>query len=172
MAVQKKNTRKKVGGKIAFSEIPNKWAQKQKCSPTRGNKIRSGCLIRASSGAPKRAQMLSLHSRGSPNKGEQSKKWLPHPYLFLMKKGGLLCPQNTKFGRAEKFGGCAKTSMTSGIRDLARPCWGLRIQEKEGLGPGCGSTQLGGYGPTNFAPVVQTRPKKELLGANKAHKEG
>ena len=43
-----------MGGKIAFSGIPNKREENQKCSPTKGNKIRSGCL----SGAQKRAEML------------------------------------------------------------------------------------------------------------------
>ena len=47
-----------MGGKIAFSGIPNKWEQNQKCSPTKGNKIRSGCLTLAFSGAQKRAEML------------------------------------------------------------------------------------------------------------------
>ena len=56
VGVKKKG--KKVGGKIAFSGIPNKWAQNQKCSPTKGNKIRSGSLTLAFSGAHKRAKML------------------------------------------------------------------------------------------------------------------
>ena len=43
-----------MGGKIAFSGIPNKGEQNQKCSPTKGNKIRSGRL----SGAQKRVEML------------------------------------------------------------------------------------------------------------------
>ena len=54
MGVKKKWGGKKVGDKIAFSGIPNKGEQNQKCSPTKGNKIRSGCL----SGAQKRAEML------------------------------------------------------------------------------------------------------------------
>ena len=43
-----------MGGKIAFSRIPNKGEQNQKCSPTKGNKIRRGCLL----GAQKRVEML------------------------------------------------------------------------------------------------------------------
>ena len=43
-----------MGGKIAFSGIPNKGEENQKCSPTKGNKIRSGCL----SGAQKRVELL------------------------------------------------------------------------------------------------------------------
>ena len=39
---------------MAFSGIPNKGEQKQKCSPTKGNKIRSGCVL----GAQKRVEML------------------------------------------------------------------------------------------------------------------
>ena len=39
---------------MAFLGIPNKGEQKQKCSPTKGNKIRSGCL----SGAQKRVEVL------------------------------------------------------------------------------------------------------------------
>ena len=43
---------------MAFSGIPNKGEQKQKCSPTKGNKIRSGCLTPTFSGAQKRAEVL------------------------------------------------------------------------------------------------------------------
>ena len=46
-----------MGGKIAFSGIPNKGEQNQKSSPTKGNKIRSGCLAPAFSGAQKRAEV-------------------------------------------------------------------------------------------------------------------
>ena len=53
VGVEKKKEKKK-GGKIAFSGIPNNGEQNQKCSPTKGNKIRSGCL----SGAQKRVEML------------------------------------------------------------------------------------------------------------------
>ena len=44
----------------AFSGIPNarRRQQNQKWSPTKGNKIRSGCLTPAFSGAQKRAKML------------------------------------------------------------------------------------------------------------------
>ena len=47
-----------MGGKIAFLGVPNKGEQNQKCSPTKGSKIRSGCLTRAFSRAQKRAEML------------------------------------------------------------------------------------------------------------------
>ena len=40
-----------MGGKIAFLGIPNKREQNQKWSPTKGNKIRSGCLTPTFSGA-------------------------------------------------------------------------------------------------------------------------
>ena len=93
-----------MAGKIAFSGIPNKGEENQKCSPTKGNKIRSGYL----SVAQKRAEMLHhpcilgdpqhrgikirsgcltptllgaqkrAEVRGSPNKGTKSKvahKW-------------------------------------------------------------------------------------------------
>ena len=43
---------------MAFSGIPNKGEQKQKCSPTKGNKIRSGYLTPTFSGAQKRAEVL------------------------------------------------------------------------------------------------------------------
>ena len=43
---------------MAFSGIPNKGEQKQKCSPTKGNKIRSGCLTPTFSGAQNRAEKL------------------------------------------------------------------------------------------------------------------
>ena len=43
---------------MAFSGNPNKGEQKQKCSPTKGNKIRSGCLTPTFSGAQKRAEVL------------------------------------------------------------------------------------------------------------------
>ena len=47
-----------MGGKLAFSGIPNKGEQKQKCSLAKGNKIRSGCLTPTISGAQKRAKVL------------------------------------------------------------------------------------------------------------------
>ena len=52
-------------------------------SPTKGEKISSGCLTPAFSGAQKRAEMLR-HAciLGIPNKGKQNQKWLPHPYLL------------------------------------------------------------------------------------------
>ena len=43
---------------MAFSGIPNKGQQKQKCSPTKGSKSRSGCLTPTFSGAQKRAEVL------------------------------------------------------------------------------------------------------------------
>ena len=43
---------------MAFSGIPNKGEQKQKCSPTKGNKIRSGCLTPTFSGGQKSAEVL------------------------------------------------------------------------------------------------------------------
>ena len=45
----------------AFSGIPNAKSgeQNQKWSPTKGNKIRSGCLTRAFLGAQRRGEMLS-----------------------------------------------------------------------------------------------------------------
>ena len=52
VGVKKKG--KKVGCKIAFSGIPSKGERNQKCSPTKGYKMRSGCL----SGAQKRAEVL------------------------------------------------------------------------------------------------------------------
>ena len=55
VGVQKKKG-KRVGGKMAFSGIPNKGVQK--CSQTKGNKIRSGCLTPTFSGAQKRAEVL------------------------------------------------------------------------------------------------------------------
>ena len=41
-------------GKIAFSGIPHKWVENEKCSPTKGNKIRSTPLTLAFSGAKRR----------------------------------------------------------------------------------------------------------------------
>ena len=75
--------------------VPNKGKQNQKRSPTTENKIRSGCLTFAFSGAHKRAEMLrnpcilgnlQRQARGTkpevvPNKQEQNQKWLPHPCL-------------------------------------------------------------------------------------------
>ena len=47
-------------------------------SPTKGSKIRSGCLTPAFSGAQKRAEMLRHRCIfGDPNKGEQNQKWSP-----------------------------------------------------------------------------------------------
>ena len=74
----------------------------QKWSPTKGSKIRSGCLTPTFSGAQKRVEMLrhpcilegpQCQARGAksevvPNKGEQNQKWLPHPYLLGGPKEG------------------------------------------------------------------------------------
>ena len=71
-------------------------------SPTKGNKIRGGCLTRAFSGAQNRAKMLhhpcilrgpQRQARGAksevvPNKKEQNQKWLPHPCLVRGQKRG------------------------------------------------------------------------------------
>ena len=113
-----KKKRKKVGGKIAFSEIPNKWAQIKSAPQQRGTKSevaaspvpppgpqkgRKCYVTPAFSGIPKQ--------RGT--KSEVATSPLP---LFHEKKkggGGFLCPQNIKFGPSEKTGGFAETSMTS-----------------------------------------------------------
>ena len=74
----------------------------QKWSPTKGSKIRSGCLTPTFSGAQKRVEMLrhpcilegpQCQARGAksevvPNKGEQNHNWLPHPYLLGGPKEG------------------------------------------------------------------------------------
>ena len=72
----------------AFSGIPNakRREQNQKWSPTKGNKIRTGCLSLAFSGAQKRVEMLRHPCilKGVPNAkcGEQNHKWLPHSCLL------------------------------------------------------------------------------------------
>ena len=52
-------------------------------SPTKGNKIRIGCLTLPSRG-PKRGRKchVTLAFSGIPNKGEQIQNWLPHPCLL------------------------------------------------------------------------------------------
>ena len=75
----------------AFSGVPNvkRGEQNQKWSPTKGNKIRSGCLTPAFSGSQKRAEMhVTPTFSGIPNKGEQNQKWLPHPCLLGGPKEG------------------------------------------------------------------------------------
>ena len=71
-------------------------------SPTKGNKIRNGCLTPAFSGIQKRAEMLhhscilgdpQSQARGAKsevasNKGEQNQQWSPHPYLLGGPKEG------------------------------------------------------------------------------------
>ena len=56
---------------MAFSGIPNKGEQKQKCSPTKGNKIRSGCLTPTFPGGPKEGGSATSppRSRGPLQKG-------------------------------------------------------------------------------------------------------
>ena len=58
-------------------------------SPTKGNKIRSGCLNLPSRG-PKigRKCYVTLAFSGIPNKGEQNHNWLPHPCLLRHTKEG------------------------------------------------------------------------------------
>ena len=87
-----------------FSVIPNKMCgeQNQKRSPTKKNKIRSGCRTPAFLEAQKRAGMLlnpcilgvphrqpqGAKSEMVPNKTEQNQKWLPHPCLLGGRKQG------------------------------------------------------------------------------------
>ena len=74
-----------MGGKIAFSGIPNKGEQNQKCSPTRGMKSEV-----AASREPKRGWKCYITPAfsGIPNIGEQNQKWQPHPYLLGGPKEG------------------------------------------------------------------------------------
>ena len=88
----------------AFSGIPNakRGEENQKWSPTKGNKIGSGCLTPAFSGAQNRAEMLHHpcivggpqrqaregKSEVVPNTGEKNWKWLPHPCLLGGPKEG------------------------------------------------------------------------------------
>ena len=54
-----------------------------------GNKIKSGCLTRAFSGAQKRAECHGLRVfLGIPSIGEQNQKWLLHPCLLRCPKEG------------------------------------------------------------------------------------
>ena len=57
---------------------------------TKGDKIRSGCLTPAFSGAEKRAKMLRHPCiLGDPQtKGEKNQKWPPHPCLLGGEKEG------------------------------------------------------------------------------------
>ena len=70
-----------------FSGIPNAkpGEQNQKLVPNKGNKIRSGCLTLAFSGAQKRAKMPHHPAfSGIPNakRGEKNQKRLAHPYIL------------------------------------------------------------------------------------------
>ena len=76
--------------------------QHSRVSPIKGNKIKTGYLTHAFSGAQKRAKMLchpcirgdpQRQARGAkservPNKGEQNQKWLPQPCLLRGPKEG------------------------------------------------------------------------------------
>ena len=77
-----------MGGKKAFSRIPNKGEQKQKFSPTKGNKIRSGCLTPTFSGAQKMAEVLR-HPRvlGVHYRRGGKQKW-PAPGSWKMSHSG------------------------------------------------------------------------------------
>ena len=97
----------------AFSGAPNakRGVENQKWSPTKRNKIGSGCLTRCFSGAQKRAGMLphpyilgglQCQARGRksevvPNKGGQNRKWLPHPCLLRGPQRGRKCYLNPAF---------------------------------------------------------------------------
>ena len=54
-------------------------------SPTKGTKIRSGCLTLAFLGAQTRAEMLCHpYILGDPQKkGGEIQKWVPHPCLLV-----------------------------------------------------------------------------------------
>ena len=113
----------------AFSGIGNakRGEQNQKWSPTKGSKIRSGCLTPTFLGAQKRAEMLrhpcilgdpQRQARGAksevvPNKGEHNRKWLPHPYLLGGPKEGGNATSPLGEGKCE-----AATS------DIVPLCWG------------------------------------------------
>ena len=90
-----------MGGKIAFCGIPNKGEQNQKCSPKKGEKIRSRCLL----GAQKMAEMLHHPcTLGMPNPGKQNQKWLPHPYLLGGPKEGASATQPLRSRGSPKKG--------------------------------------------------------------------
>ena len=58
-------------------------------SSANGTKIRRGCLTPALSGAHTRAECdVCPVLQGTPNKGDQNQKWLPHPYLLGGPKEG------------------------------------------------------------------------------------
>ena len=89
---------------LAFSGIPNAKCGElnPKCSPTKGNKRKAGCLTHAFARAQKRAKMLCYpcipgdpqrQARGEkaemvPNQRAQNHMWLPHPCLFEGPKEG------------------------------------------------------------------------------------
>ena len=84
------------------SPTPRAGSKIGSAPPKKGNKIRSGCLTPAFSGAQRRAKMLHLpsilggpqrqawgpKSEVHPNKGEQNQKCLPHPCLLGGPKEG------------------------------------------------------------------------------------
>ena len=77
---------------LAFSRIPNAKRGEQKTeegSPTKGNKIRGGCVSPIFSGSQTGQEMLRHPCMlGIPNKGGKNQQWLPHPCLLGGPKEG------------------------------------------------------------------------------------
>ena len=87
--------------------------------PTKGNKIRSGCLTPAFSGTQKRAEMLCHPCSPKAKRGEQNQKWLPHACLIGgPKEGGNATPPLQSRGsptkRSKITSGCLSPAFSGG----------------------------------------------------------
>ena len=99
-----------MGGKIAFSGIPNKKGSKSRSVPQqRGRKSEL-----AASRGPKRGWKCYITPAfsGIPNIGGKNQKWLPHPYLLGGPKEG---------GSVVKCSEVGETGVRTGRQQTGRP---------------------------------------------------
>ena len=105
-------------------------AKTQKGSPTKGNKIRSGSLIPAFSGAKKGPEMLCHPSiLGNAQKGGARSNWLPHDYLLgCPNKAGNAAPPLHSQGSPTPSAGSTKSEVVPNKAEqnqnwLPQPCF-------------------------------------------------
>ena len=83
-------------------------------SPTKGNKIKSGPLTLAFSGAPKRAEMLrKAYVLEDPQPSGQNQKWLPHPSLSGAQKRAEMLRRPCILGGPQQRAGKSKMATSS-----------------------------------------------------------
>ena len=100
-------------------------------TPTKGNKIRSGHLTPAFSGAHKRVEMLRHPCiLRDPQQREQNQKWLPHPCLLGAQKRAEVLHHPCVLGDPLQKGTETKVAHKR-AEELCHPCF-LRVPQTRG----------------------------------------